>query len=83
MLTDACSAQRTSSSIPHNCLHSTHLLYLCQLSDTQYISTGMPQSLGDVAQMVEHSLSMRGVQGSIPCFSNPFTFGRNILSRIR
>jgi hypothetical protein len=25
---------------------------------------------GDVAQMVEYSLSMRRVQGSIPCFSN-------------
>ncbi|PRP80064.1 hypothetical protein PROFUN_10747 [Planoprotostelium fungivorum] len=30
------------------------------------------QHVGDVAQMVEHSLSMRGVQGSIPCFSTPF-----------
>ncbi len=27
-------------------------------------------SNGDVAQMVEYSLSMRRVQGSIPCFSN-------------
>ena len=26
-------------------------------------------SKGDVAQMVEYSLSMRRVQGSIPCFS--------------
>ena len=25
---------------------------------------------GDVAQMVERSLSMREVQGSIPCFSS-------------
>ncbi|PRP85406.1 hypothetical protein PROFUN_06952 [Planoprotostelium fungivorum] len=35
------------------------------------------QHIGDVAQMVEHSLSMRGVQGSIPCFSTSFNVPTN------
>ena len=33
-------------------------------------SSFQPKSFGDVAQVVERSLSMREAQGSIPCFSN-------------
>ena len=34
--------------------------------------------IGDVAHMVERSLCMREVQGSIPCISNVLIFGLNV-----